>query len=72
MNKVIACIGGDGIGPEIVAEAKKVCDKVAAKYHHNFQYKDVLMVSILIGLTMLSTTSAISSLMLTLRLTEKK
>ena len=43
MNKVIACIGGDGIGPEIVAEAKKVCDQVASKYHHNFQYKDVLM-----------------------------
>ena len=28
----ITCIPGDGIGPEIVTQAKKVLDKVAAKY----------------------------------------
>lgn len=39
----IACIGGDGIGPEIMAEAKKVLDKVAAKYNHEINYTDVLM-----------------------------
>ena len=31
MNLNIVCIPGDGIGPEIVAEAKKVLDKVAKK-----------------------------------------
>ena len=39
----IACIGGDGIGPEIMAEAKKVLDKVAATYGHEMKYTDVLM-----------------------------
>ena len=39
----IACIGGDGIGPEIMAEAKKVLNKVAAKYNHEIKYTDVLM-----------------------------
>ena len=31
MELHITCIPGDGIGPEIVAEAKKVLDKVAEK-----------------------------------------
>ena len=43
MNLNIVCIPGDGIGPEIVAEAKKVLDKVAKKYNHNISYKDILM-----------------------------
>ena len=34
MNLNIVCIPGDGIGPEIVAEAKKVLHKVAQKYGH--------------------------------------
>ena len=34
MNKNIAVIAGDGIGPEIVAEAKKVLDRVCDKYAH--------------------------------------
>lgn len=38
-----AVIAGDGIGPEIVREARKVLDKVAAKYRHEFHYTDVLM-----------------------------
>ena len=37
------CIPGDGIGPEIVAEAKKVLDKVAVTFGHEITYKDVLM-----------------------------
>lgn len=32
MTGKIALIPGDGIGPEIVAEAKKVLDTVAKKY----------------------------------------
>lgn len=39
----IAAIPGDGIGPEIVAEAKKVLDTVAKKYGHEFDYTEVLM-----------------------------
>ena len=39
----ITCIPGDGIGPEIVTEAKKVLDKIAEKYGHKMIYKDILM-----------------------------
>ena len=39
MEKNIAVIKGDGIGPEIVTEAMKVLDKVAAKYGHKFNYE---------------------------------
>ncbi|HIZ56904.1 MAG TPA: 3-isopropylmalate dehydrogenase [Firmicutes bacterium] len=43
MQKNIAVIKGDGIGPEIVTEAMKVLDKVAEKYGHQFTYQEVLM-----------------------------
>lgn len=43
MNLNITCIPGDGIGPEIVAEAKKVLNKVAEKYGHFITYTDILM-----------------------------
>ncbi len=43
MNKKIAVIRGDGIGPEIVNEAIRVLDAVAKKYNHNFEYTDVDM-----------------------------
>ena len=43
MNKTIAAIRGDGIGPEIVNEAIKVLDKIAEKYGHTFTYDDVDM-----------------------------
>ncbi len=39
----ITCIPGDGIGPEIVAQAKKVLDKVADVYGHEMKYTDILM-----------------------------
>ncbi|NLG04822.1 MAG: 3-isopropylmalate dehydrogenase [Clostridia bacterium] len=39
----IACIPGDGIGPEIVTEAKRVLDKLADQCGHSFQYTDILM-----------------------------
>ncbi len=39
----ITCIPGDGIGPEIVSQAKKVLDKVAAVYGHQMKYTDILM-----------------------------
>ena len=43
MELKITCIPGDGIGPEIVNEAKKVLNKVAEKYGHVMNYTDILM-----------------------------
>ena len=43
MEYRIATISGDGIGPEIVTEAKKVLDRVGAVYGHTFHYEEVLM-----------------------------
>ncbi|MBR5485456.1 MAG: 3-isopropylmalate dehydrogenase [Oscillospiraceae bacterium] len=41
MNKNIAVIRGDGIGPEIMEEALKVLNKVAQKFGHEFTYTEV-------------------------------
>ena len=43
MNKNIAVIRGDGIGPEIVDQALLVLNKIAEKYGHTFNYDDVDM-----------------------------
>lgn len=43
MNFNITLIPGDGIGPEIVAEAVKVLNKVSEKSKHEFTYTEVLM-----------------------------
>ena len=43
MELHIVSIPGDGIGPEIVAEAKKVLNKVAETYGHTIEWKDILM-----------------------------
>ncbi len=43
MEKNIALIRGDGIGPEIVGQAVKVLDRVAEIYGHHFTYTDVDM-----------------------------
>ena len=43
MEYKIALIPGDGIGPEIVAEAQKVLDRVCEKYSHKFSYTEVLL-----------------------------
>ena len=43
MNYKIGVISGDGIGPEIVTEAKKVLDKVGSVYGHTFVYEEILM-----------------------------
>ncbi len=41
MNKHITVLSGDGIGPEICAEALRVLDRVAALYGHTFTYEPV-------------------------------
>lgn len=43
MELRITCIPGDGIGPEIVTEAKKVLEKVATVYGHTMNFTDILM-----------------------------
>ena len=43
MDLKITCIPGDGIGPEIVGEARKILDVVARKYGHVIRYTDILM-----------------------------
>ena len=43
MNKNIAVIRGDGIGPEIVNQAIKVLERIAELYGHTFTYTDVDM-----------------------------
>lgn len=43
MSYRIALIPGDGIGPEIVGEARKVLDKIGEKFGHNFEYKELLL-----------------------------
>ncbi len=43
MNKTIAVIRGDGIGPEIVGEAIGVLDAVADKFGHAFIYQEAPM-----------------------------
>ena len=43
MNFKITLLPGDGIGPEVVAEAVRVLDTVAGKYKHTFAYQERLM-----------------------------
>ena len=42
MEKTIALIPGDGIGPDVLGQAVKVLDKVAEKYGHKFIYQEVI------------------------------
>ena len=51
MNYRIGVISGDGIGPEIVKEAKKVLDKVGEVYGHTFSYDEILMGGVSIDAT---------------------
>jgi 3-isopropylmalate dehydrogenase len=39
----IVLLAGDGIGPEIVAEAKRVLDAVASRFGHSFAFSDHLI-----------------------------
>lgn len=42
MNKTIALIPGDGIGPDVIAEAVNVLNAVGKKFGHSFEYKNVI------------------------------
>jgi 3-isopropylmalate dehydrogenase len=43
MKKSITVINGDGIGPEVTAQAIKVLDAIAGHFHHEFNYTYCLM-----------------------------
>ena len=38
MNMNIALLAGDGIGPEVIDQAVKVCDAVAIKFNHEINW----------------------------------
>lgn len=43
MDFNVVVISGDGIGPEIIREARRVLEKVGDKFGHSFHFQDVLM-----------------------------
>jgi len=43
MNFKITLLPGDGIGPEVVAEAVRVLDTIASNYKHSFNFQERLM-----------------------------
>ncbi len=51
MKYHIAVIPGDGIGPEIITEAKKVLDRIGEIFGHGFIYTEVLMGGVSIDAT---------------------
>ena len=42
MNLKIALLAGDGIGPEVIEQAVKVCDAVASKFKHEITWRPAL------------------------------
>jgi 3-isopropylmalate dehydrogenase len=42
MKLTIALLAGDGIGPEVIAQAVKVCDAIAVKFNHEITWKPAL------------------------------
>ena len=43
MKYIIAVIPGDGIGPEVISQAKKALEAIAYIYDHTFIYKEAMM-----------------------------
>ncbi|HEY0678581.1 MAG TPA: 3-isopropylmalate dehydrogenase [Chitinophagaceae bacterium] len=51
MEKKIAVIEGDGIGPEVIQQAIKVLNAIAERYNHEFNYRYCLMGAVAIDKT---------------------
>jgi 3-isopropylmalate dehydrogenase len=43
MNATIALLPGDGIGPEVIAEARKLLDAIAVRFNHDFTLEEALI-----------------------------
>ena len=50
-TKNILIVPGDGIGQEVTAVGKKVLDKIAAKFGHEFMYDEALIGHVAIEVT---------------------
>ncbi len=51
MNLNIAVLSGDGIGPEVTSESKRVLEAIAKRFNHTFQFKNALVGAIAIDKT---------------------
>ena len=51
MNLRIALLAGDGIGPEITAEARRTLDRTAERFGHRFEYREAPVGAAAIDLT---------------------
>lgn len=51
MNKKIAILPGDGIGPEVTKQAKKCLEAVAETFGHTFTYEEALVGAVAIDAT---------------------
>ncbi len=43
MKATIVVLAGDGLGPEVTAEARRVLERIAARFGHDFQFSDHLI-----------------------------
>ena len=43
MNLKIALLPGDGIGPEVINEAVKVCNAISKRFNHNIIWNEELV-----------------------------
>jgi 3-isopropylmalate dehydrogenase len=51
VNATIAVLGGDGIGPEVTAEAVRALEAVAKKFGHSFRFESALLGGVAIDAT---------------------
>ncbi len=51
MDAQFVLLSGDGIGPEIVSQAKRVLERIAEKFHHQFSFVECLIGGIAIDQT---------------------
>ncbi len=51
MKLTIAVLSGDGIGPEVTKQAKKVLEAIAHQFDHTFLFKEALVGAIAIDKT---------------------
>ena len=43
MNLHVALLPGDGIGPEVISQAVKVCNSIAKKFNHKIVWEEGLI-----------------------------
>ncbi|CAN5142213.1 3-isopropylmalate dehydrogenase [soil metagenome] len=51
MNKNIALLSGDGIGPEVTTQAVKILDSIGSAFGHTFNYQEALIGAVAIDET---------------------